>query len=34
MRLQDVRSRLKDLQDDMRVVKRHLNLEDGNKGND
>ena len=28
MRLQDVRSRLKDLQDDMRVVKRHLNLED------
>ena len=28
MRLQDVRSRLKDLQDDIRVVKRHLNLED------
>ena len=28
MRLQDARSRLKDLQDDMRVVKRHLNLED------
>ena len=28
MRLQDVRSRLKDVQDDMRVVKRHLNLED------
>ena len=28
MRLQDVRSRLKELQDDMRVVKRHLNIED------
>ncbi len=32
MRLQDCRNRLKDLQDDMRVVKRELDIEDDAKG--
>ena len=32
MRLQDLRSRLKDVQDDMRVVKRQLNIHEEAQG--